>query len=83
MADAAIDLDALTEEAQNELVAMMWLGRGDYDADAWQQAVTDAGAVRNRHVPGYLLGTPLLGEYVEQGYNLLGYSCVAEEGEHL
>jgi hypothetical protein len=73
-------LEALSEEAQNELVAMMWLGRGDFDAETWQQAVAEAGAVRDRHVPSYLLGTPLLGEYVEQGYNLLGYSCAEEEG---
>ena len=76
-------IDALSEEAQNELVAMMWLGRGDYDVDAWRQAVNEASSVRDRHVPTYLLGTPLVGDYIEEGYNLLGYSCIDEEAEHL
>lgn len=78
-------IEALSDDAQNELVAMMWLGRGDYSVDEWASAVVDATntSLRSRHVPAYLIGTPLLGELIEEGYNLLGYSCIDEEAEHL
>lgn len=78
-------IGALSDDAQHELVAMLWLGRGDYGADEWTAAVADArdAGRRENHAATYLLGTPLLGDLIEEGYNQLGYSCTDEEAEHL
>ena len=75
-------LQELTEaiEARNadqpaELLAMLWIGRGDYALSEWEQALEDAGATVTPSFPKYLTGTPLLGDLLEEGYSQLGYSC--------
>jgi hypothetical protein len=76
-AEAKRVIDELNEEAQIELVALTWLGRGDYTGpDEWQEALDEAG---NRHAEintaEYLLGNPLLADYLEEGLSQLGLSC--------
>ena len=67
-------IDGLNDDQQAELVALTWLGRGDFTADDWAGAVHLA---RERHsgpTSDYLLGTPLLGDYLEEGLTQLGYT---------
>lgn len=68
-------LDALNEEELYNLVALTWLGRGTYDKDEWQSALDEARSAHNDHTADYLLGTPLIGTYLEDGLDQLGYSC--------
>ena len=68
-------IDAMDEDEQNGLVAMMWIGRGDYDATDWKLAVADARARRSGPVSQYLLGTPLLSDYLETALAEFGESC--------
>lgn len=76
-------LDNLNEDEQAELVALTWLGRGDYDAKDWAKAVSDARARHTRSTTGYLLGEPLLADLLEEGLSALGYSCTEFESGHL
>jgi hypothetical protein len=76
-------LAGLSEDEQTELVALVWLGRGDYDRSGWKRALTDARAARTRHTVDYLMGTPLLGDYLEEGLAALGLSCTELAQEHL
>jgi hypothetical protein len=76
-------IEALNEDEQADLVALMWLGRGDYTVEDWDGAVTDA---RDRHTGStadYLLGTPLLPDLLTEGMGALGLSCEPFEAEHL
>ena len=68
-------INALNEDQQVNLVALAWLGRGDYTADGWDDALTAAREARTDHTDTYLLGIPLLGDYLEEGLNQLGHSC--------
>ena len=68
-------IGALNEDEQIDLVALAWLGRGDYTADDWATVREDAAAAHNEATPTYLLGMPLLGDFLEQGLSLLGRSC--------
>ena len=68
-------IDAMDEDEQNALVAMMWIGRGDYDAPDWKIAVAEARARRSGPVSKYLLGTPLLSDYLETALAEYGESC--------
>jgi hypothetical protein len=68
-------IDALSEDEQIDLVAMMWLGRGDYAVGEWQMAREEAARAHTKHTARYLLGTPLLGDFLEEGLSLLGHSC--------
>lgn len=55
-----------------ELVALAWLGRGDYEAGEWETAVTEARARGNKRTAEYLMGMPMLGDWLEEGLEALG-----------
>jgi hypothetical protein len=76
-------LDALNVDELSELVALTWIGRGDYTKDDWDEAKEQARESSSKTTADYLLGTPLLGDYLEAGFNELGYSCEEVESEHL
>jgi Protein of unknown function (DUF3775) len=68
----------LEPDQQAILVAMMWLGRGDYAEDEWEEALAAARDAWNPRVADYLIGTPLVSDYLLEGLNALGYSCDGE-----
>lgn len=78
-------VDELNEDEQIDLVALMWLGRGDYDRSEWEEARAEAVRAREEHghTAEYLLGAPLLGDYLEEGLSQFGQSCEDEELSHL
>jgi len=57
----------LRDDERARLVALAWLGRGTYDLDEWAEAVTTARREHNARAAEYLLGLPLLGDYLEDG----------------
>ena len=67
-------IDELDQDQQISLVALMWLGRGDYDVDDWEDALKDAGGGWNERTAEYLLATPLVADYLSEGLDLLGYA---------
>ena len=58
-----------------ELVALMWVGRGDFDADDWEGATGHAKDEWNNRTAEYLIATPLLADYLLEALNQFGYSC--------
>lgn len=65
----------MSEDEQIDLVALAWLGRGDYTAEDWPAVREEAARAHNDNTPAYLLGIPMLGDFLEEGLGLLGYSC--------
>lgn len=63
----------LEPDQQMEVVALLWVGRGDYDAEEWEQAVADARDAWNLRTADYLIAHPMLAEQIEEGMQLLGY----------
>jgi hypothetical protein len=57
----------LDEDARAELIALAWLGRGTYDLGEWQEALATAKSEHRKRAAEYLLGLPLLGDYLEDG----------------
>ncbi len=78
-------VEDLNEDEQIDLVALMWLGRGDYTIDDWEEAREEARRARDEHghTANYLLGAPLLGDYLEEGLSLFGEDCADVEINHL
>jgi hypothetical protein len=68
-------IDSLSEDEQIDLVALMWLGRDDYSASDWPAVREEAARAHNKRTANYLLGTPLLGDFLEEGLSVLGRSC--------
>jgi hypothetical protein len=72
-------LEALNDDQITEVLALTWLGRGDYGAREWNEALAAAREARDEHVIDYLIETPNLGDLIEQGLAELGYSILGEE----
>jgi hypothetical protein len=81
--ELAAALDSLDDDQRVELLALMWVGRGDFDRDEWRSALAQAREVHNEKETDYLIGTPLLADYLEIGIDLLGYSLEDFEKDHL
>jgi len=54
-----------------ELIALTWIGRGDYEAAEFADAVAEA-RQRNYRPARYLLGMPMLGDWLEEGLEAIG-----------
>ena len=67
-------IDGLNTDEQEELLALMWTGRGDFTRNEWPAAIRQARQSRTASEPGYLIGTPLLSDYLEEGASMLGLS---------
>lgn len=67
----------LEPDQQAELIALMWLGRGDYLLDEWSLTKQDAqDALADISDPGaYLLAHPMVAYYLSEGLNQLEISC--------
>jgi hypothetical protein len=68
-------IEDLEPDQQISLVALLWVGRGDYDADDWDNVLREATANATNHVAEYLIATPLVASYLEEGLAQLGYDC--------
>ena len=78
--DAIADLN---DDEIVDLIAIAWVGRGDYDRTDFESARTLA---MERHRPDsapYLTGMPSLGDYLEDGLAELGHSCEETDAAHL
>jgi len=76
-------IDDLNVDEQVQLVALTWVGRGDFSKDEWAEALKTARAAHNDHTAAYLLGTPLLPDYLEEGLAAFDLSCQDFEMGHL
>jgi len=76
-------IDAMDEDEQAKLVALAWIGRGDFGAKEWSQAVRLAKERHSGSTALYLCGMPMLGDYVEEGLAAFRLSCAETEQAHL
>jgi hypothetical protein len=68
-------ISSLSEDEQIDLVALAWLGRDDNTIEDWPALREEAGrahANRAGQTANYLLGMPLLADYLEEGLSLFG-----------
>ena len=66
-AELSAYIDAMDEDEQCELVALAWIGRGEFTAEEWLSAVAQARGGRRRPTSGYLLEDRLLASHLEYG----------------
>ena len=65
----------LNVEEQTDLLALIMLGRGDYDLGEWDDAVSEAETMIADHSPDYMIGDSALPEYLGDGLEAFGISC--------
>jgi len=73
--DVAEFIDGLNVDEQAELVALAWIGRGSFAKEEWEDALREARDQHQDRVAQYLLGMPLLGDYLSDGLAEFGHTC--------
>jgi Protein of unknown function (DUF3775) len=73
----------LNVDEQATLLALVLMGRGDYTIDEWPEAMREARDRLDADLPDYLLGTALVGDYLEEALTAHGYSCSDVARSHL
>ena len=81
--ELAAFINRLNVDEQVHLVALAWIGRSTFSSDEFDEAVQTARDERVNSTSRYLLGMPLLADYLEEGLEQLGISSEDVESEVL
>jgi hypothetical protein len=76
-------IDGLNNDEQANLVALAWVGRGTFEKEEFAEAVETARNEKVNTTATYLLGIPLLADYLEEGLEKMGYSVEDAERDVL
>jgi len=76
-------IDELNDDEVVDLIALAWVGRGDFAKEDWESARALARERHRPHSAAYLIGMPALGDYLEEGLEALGHSCADFASGHL
>jgi hypothetical protein len=71
-------IQAMTEDEQFDLIALMRLGRGDGTIEEWDDLRREAAEIRSRRTASYLLGEPLVSDYLAEGLDAFGLTWADE-----
>lgn len=81
--EIAQTIKSLNVDERAELVALVWLARDERAIDEWDEILSEARDRRDGSTARYLLGIPLLANYLEDGLTQHGYDCADFEKRHL
>ncbi len=76
--ELAAVINSMTIDEQVDLVALTWLGRGDGEIGDFGDLRAEAARAHNRRTAAYLLGIPLLADYLDEAISQFGISCEDE-----
>lgn len=82
-AELAGFIGRLNYDEQANLVALAWIGRGTFEPEEFDEAVDTARAERINSTASYLLGMPMLSDYLEEGLEKMGFSAEDSENDVL
>jgi hypothetical protein len=57
----------LNDDEQHDLVALIFLGRGDFTLSEWADALRSAEDVSRRQIQKFITGIPLVSDFLEEG----------------
>jgi len=67
-------LKDLNEDEQLDLIALIWIGRGDFTLAEWDEARLSARDIGRARLPRYVAGIPLASDYLEDALSQLGFA---------
>ena len=74
-------IGSLNVDEQVNLVALMWIGRGSFEANQLEEAKAQAIEEATAPTEQYLSGVPGLAEFLEDGMEALGISVAEAEND--
>jgi hypothetical protein len=66
-------IEGLNDDEQLDLIALTWIGRGDFSLDQWSEAREAAKDITRERTPRYLTQIPLLSDHLQEGLSQLGW----------
>ena len=69
----------MDEEGKADLIGLLRLGRGDGTMEEWDDNARRSQGEHAGNVAAYLLGEPMLGDYLEEALSQFGFSCAEFE----
>jgi len=73
--EIAATIFAMSQDEQVDLVTLAWLGRGDGSIEDWDELRAEATRAHNKRTASYLLGMPLLADYLDEALSEFCHSC--------
>lgn len=67
-------IDDLADDEQQELIALVMVGRGTFDGSEWDEAMETA-SDEARDAADYLLGVPMLAGFLDAGLAAFDLNC--------
>jgi hypothetical protein len=64
-----------SERQRAELVALLWLGRGDYSVEEWEEAVDEALGDYSMRAATYVLAHPMVSDHLQEAMIALDMPC--------
>ena len=64
----------LNDDEQRDLIALIWVGRGDFNLGEWNEARESARDIGRSRAPRYVAGIPLVSDYLEDGLSQFNQS---------
>jgi len=64
----------LNDDEQRDLIALIWLGRGDFTLGEWDEARTSAIEVGRERIARYVIEIPLVSDYLQDGLSQFNQS---------
>jgi hypothetical protein len=81
--EVTAQIDDLEPDQQAELVALMWIGRGDMEPEEWEEALAMAIERQDGPTARYLLAHPHVADHFDEGLDLLlDGTDIMETGEY-
>lgn len=71
--EVKLAINDLEPDQQMTLVAIMYLGRGDFALEEWDECLQEAKDGWTTHTAEYLLSKPQVADFLTEGLKLLGY----------
>jgi hypothetical protein len=64
----------LNDDALLDLIALIWIGRGDFSLAEWNEARAAARDIGRERAPRYVRGIPLVSDYLDEALAQIGLS---------
>lgn len=68
-------INDLEPDQQDTIIALMYIGRGDFERDQWQSAIEAAHLIGSEFRADYLISKSLLADYLQEGLAKFDFSC--------
>jgi hypothetical protein len=68
-------INDLEPDQQLQVIALMYMGREDFDKNEWMNAMAQANTIPVSSRADYLISKTMLSDYLEEGLSIFGLSC--------